>query len=78
MQKLTAAERLEEIYRRHNRMYDKAQADHKRLRAIAKVRIARNEKEHSEGIDGQGIEKQQDVQQTRSGSHTSLHDSENC
>jgi len=57
MQKLTPKERLEEIYGRHNRMYDKAQADHKRLRAIAKVRIARNEKEHSKSIGRQAREK---------------------
>lgn len=78
MSKLTPKERLQEIYERHSSMYDKAQADHKRLRAAAKVRIKRNEKEHSKSSDGQGIEKQQDVQQTRSGSHTSLHDSESC
>jgi hypothetical protein len=56
-QKLTPKERLEEMYERHNRMYDKAQADHKRLRAIAKVRIARDEKEHRKSDDGQSTEK---------------------
>lgn len=77
-QKLTAAERIKDIVARYSSTHDKAQANHKRLRAAAKVRIKRNEKEHSKSSDGQGIEKQQDVQQTRSGSHTSLHDSESC
>jgi len=49
-----------------------------RLRTRRLTEELSGEKKHSEGIDGQGIEKQQDVQQTRSGSHTSLHDSESC
>jgi hypothetical protein len=56
------------------------QATELREEAARQVQLKRksNAQEHSEGIDGQSIEKQQDVQQTRSGSHTSLHDSENC
>jgi len=61
MQKLTPKERLQEIYERHSSMYDKAQADHKRLRAIAKVRIKRNEKEYRKGDDGQSTKSEQDV-----------------
>lgn len=75
------AEALSILNEEFQRSYETPAETAKRIRGMLldRLRTKRGyEKKYSEGSDGQGIEEQQDVQQTRSGSHTSLHDSESC